>query len=212
MKNNFFLIVLGLIIGTCMTVYALNSENVGFISKDEAWKVKDIKSALNDLYTESVTTIPNLQENIKTKDSSITSLNTQISTINNKVTTLNKQKTDLTTETKELEGYLSNISTDVEILKFTSSTSKQTFDVGFEPSYIACNTKYNASNGNGDIIAIYNKDYSETNVARGMAGKGGITIADTTISSYYTINSNGFTWNIASTGVNGSTVYCIVSK
>ena len=100
MKNNFFLIVLGLIIGTCMTVYALNSENVGFISKDEAWKVKDIKSALNDLYTESVTTIPNLQENIKTKDSSITSLNTQISTINNKVTTVNKQKTDLTTETK----------------------------------------------------------------------------------------------------------------
>jgi len=212
MKNNFFLIILGLIIGTCITVYAVNSENVGFISKDEAWKVKDIKSALNELYTESITTIPNLQENIKAKDSSITSLNTQISTLNNKVTTLNKQKTNLTAETKELEGYLSNISTDVEILKFTSSTSKQTFDVGFEPSYIACNTKYNASNGSGDMIGIYNKDYSETYVARGIKTKAGVTIANTAISSYYTINSNGFTWNIASTSVNGSTVYCIVSR
>ena len=38
MKNNFFLIILGLIIGTCITVYAVNSENVGFISKDEMKK------------------------------------------------------------------------------------------------------------------------------------------------------------------------------
>lgn len=212
MKNNFFLIVLGFIIGTCITAYALNSENVGFISKDETWKVKNVKNALDDLYNETVTIIPNLQESISTKDNSINSLNAQVSILNNKVTTLNNQKTNLTDETNGLEGYLANISTDVEILTFTSSTSKQTFDLGFEPSYIACNTKYNASNGNGDMIAIYNKDYSETYVARGIKTKTGINIGDTTVSYYYTINSNGFTWNIASTGVSGSTVYCIASK
>ena len=212
MKNNFFLIVIGIIVGMSVTVYAVNSENVGFISKDETWEVKNVKYALDDLYNETVTTIPNLQESISTKNSSINSLNTQVSTLNNKVAILNNQKANLTAETNKLEGYLANISTDVEILTFTSSTSKQTFDLGFEPSYIACNTKYNASNGNGDMIAIYNKDYSETYVPRGIKTKAGINIGDTTVSSYYTINSNGFTWNISSTSVNGSTVYCIASK
>lgn len=212
MKNNIFIMMLGIIIGTTMTVCALNfsATDIEFIPEDESWKINDLNSALNGLYTDSKTTIPELEKSIETKDTSITSLNNQISSLNSQINNLNNQISTLNDETSNLEDKLSSISTDVKTLSFTSSTSTQTFDLGFQPSYISCNTKYNTSAGGGGILAIYNKDYSETYAVRGIKQSSGvISIGDVAYGSYYTINSNGFTWNISSNTVSGSTVYCI---
>lgn len=214
--NKSLLVVFGIVLGFGITVSAYNfyAEGVSFTPSDESWKVDNIEDAINDLHDTSSLKITDLEKQLELKNTTETTLTTKVSSLNSKVSTLNSDITSLTTKKSSLENELSSLTDATVNISFNSSFEVQTFKFGFKPGYIACITKYNSSAGGGKLISIYNKDYSTANVIRAIdqTGDASDMVEPTKYSDYYTINSDGFSWNITSSGVNGSMVYCTISK
>ena len=214
--NKILILVIGMIIGTSITLYAYSyhAKDVDFTPINEKWEVNNIEDAINDLYDKSSVKITDLEKQLESKNTTETTLTIKVSSLNSKVSTLNSDITSLTTKKANLENELSSLTDATVNISFNSSLEVQTFKFGFKPGYIACITKYNSSAGGGKLISIYNKDYSTANVIRAIdqTGETSGMVEPTKYSDYYTINSDGFSWNITSSGVNGSMVYCTVSK
>ena len=133
------------------------------------------------------------------------------SNINTTVASLNREK-------NELQNQLNSLETKTSSFNFVSGGTTKTFNLGFRPKYISCTGLID--NGKIYVDIIYNKDYNANKVVRMTSmynnGNGGChTTSDATpdVSRFFTINDNGFTWNIANHEVwNNSTIYCVASK
>lgn len=214
--NRSLLVVFGIVLGFGITVSAYNfySKDVSFTPINESWAVDNVEDAINDLHDTSSSKITDLEKQLESKNTTATTLATKVSTLNSEVSTLNTDVSNLNAKKTSLQNELSSLTDATVNISFNSSLETQTFKIGFKPNYIACVTKYNASAGGGSIISIYNKDYSTANVIRAIdqTGDASDMVEPTKYSDYYTINSDGFSWNITSSGVNGSMVYCTISK
>lgn len=218
-KNNYkkvFIFIIGIALGTSVTVgaYSYYAKDISFTPANESWKVDNVEDALNDLHNTSSNEVSDLEKQISTKDTTITTLNTKVSSLNDTKSSLNSEYSTLTSKKTGLQNQLSNLTVAGRNLSFTSTLEIQTFDLGFTPGYISCITKYNSAAGGGGIMAIYNKDYNEDYVIRAInqSNDSDDTVNNVVTETYYTINSDGFSWNINSNAVNGSMVYCTVAK
>jgi len=109
-KNSFkkyaFSFVLGAVIFGSITAYAtykINSSDVGFTPANESWKVDNVGSAINDLYT-------NQNETIVDYEKTITSQNTKISTYEKTITQKDSTITNLNTQITSLKNEVANFS------------------------------------------------------------------------------------------------------
>lgn len=108
-KNSLFTFVLGAIIFGSITAYAtykISSSDISFIPTNESWKVDNVGSAINDLYTKQNETIvdykntissqntkiSNYENTITQKDSTISNLNSQITSLKNELSTFTSSK------------------------------------------------------------------------------------------------------------------------
>ena len=126
-------------------------------------------------------------------------------------TTSHTTITNLTEEKNQLETELNSLSTASKSFSFVSSTNTQTFNLGFKPKYISCIATLN--NSEYETI-IYNYDFDSNHVYKLNTTTNGNSLlyanAVRDISTFFTINDNGFTWNL--TNWNNTTIYCTVSK
>ena len=121
----------------------------------------------------------------------------------------NQQIANLTAERDNLQSQLNSITPDKSSFSFVSTTTPKTFDLGFKPKYISCFALLSSSNSYNAII--YNQDYSSNYVYKWDAITQQTTDAiQRDLSVFYTINNNGFTWNI--TNWNGERLYCTAAK
>ena len=99
-------------------------------------------------------------------------------------------------------------------ISFTSTSSAQTFDLGFRPKYISCAAIPSGSGFYG--LIIYNYDYSTSYALRLISNASTSSVSDTSLtanvrtslSTFYTISDSGFSWNVVSSSWLGKTVYC----
>ena len=122
-KNPIFTFVLGAIIfGGIGTVVAATilAKDVTYPPKDTSWKVSNVEDAIDSLYTKANTTI--------------SGLNSQITTLKTSNTNLSNQVTSLTGEVANLQSQLNSLTTASTSFHFTSSTTTQTFNLGFKES------------------------------------------------------------------------------
>lgn len=204
-KNPIFVFLLGIIVAESINVIAdtLSASEIDY-------RDTKVDQALDTLYQRSnyteydgsvVVTPSEVQQTLETNDKLLKS-NITIQAI----------PTSYLEEAASLQAQLDSLSVVTKTLTFTTSTTAQTINLGFKPDSIYCISKYNSNGGNGMILAAYNKSYDASNVVRAIEQTSGKSIGKVALSSYYTINNNGFSWNVASTGTNGSTVYCTASK
>jgi len=214
--NRSLLVVFGIILGFGITVSAYNfySKDVSFTPINESWAVDNVEDAINDLHDTSSLKITDLEKQLESKNTTVTTLATKVSTLNSKVSTLNTDVSNLNAKKTSLQNELSSLTDATVNISFNSSLETQTFKIGFKPNYIACITNFNSTAGGGKVLSIYNKDYSTTNVIRAIdeTGKESGVVEPKSYTAYYTLNSDGFTWNITSSGMSGSKVYCTASK
>lgn len=109
---------------------------------------------------------------------------------------------NLAAEKENLQNQLNSLDTKTSSVQFTSTTASKNVELGFKPNYISCV----AWVSNNYQTIVYNKDFDIDNVYKYPVNG----TAKRPLETFFTINDNGFTWNI--TNWNGSTMYCVASK
>ena len=132
-KKDIFMLVIGLLLGTSITVYAYNyyAKDISFEPSDESWEVDNVGSAINDLYT-------NQNETIVDYEKTITSQNTKISnyesTITQKDSTISNLNSQITSLKNELSTFTSSKCVSGTFVCTSCTTSEGQKIVDFEPS------------------------------------------------------------------------------
>ena len=121
-----------------------------------------------------------------------------------------------TTLDKVLDDLYSNTGKVTSVSFTSSSTSTQNFDIGFRPTYISCSA-YPIDGTYVTIIYDYNSD--STHVLRinttTSNQSGGTTPANAfpQLSTFFTINEDGFTWNIYNNPYwDNASIKCIINR
>ena len=141
-----------------------------------------------------VNSVKDAIDSIKTtNDTTISNLQSSNQSMQDEITSLNNELTTLQSFSKS------------KSLSFKSSTQTQTFNLGFRPNYIYCFGIVNSKH----VIIIYNKDVYDNVIGINNAG---MNNAYFPLSSWYTINDNGFSWNITGNDWNNVTVNCTASS
>ncbi|MBE6161425.1 MAG: hypothetical protein E7158_04320 [Firmicutes bacterium] len=201
LKSRIFAFILGALIFSSISVYAAHK----YAASDITYKNTTLDQALNTLYTTQNTTVSNLQSHV----SNLTSVN---ETLTNEKAALQSQINTKDATISSLQSQLNSLTTAASNFHFTSSTSVQTFNLGFKPKYINCFSNF--KNIEYESI-IYNYDYDSSHVYKVNTADSytyTYSMAIREIAPFFTINNNGFSWNINSSEWNGVVVYCTASK
>ena len=207
LKSRVFAFILGALIFSSISVYAAHK----YAASQVTYKNTTLDQALNTLYTTQNTTVTNLQNQV----SSLTSANAALT---NEKTALQSQVNAKDATISSLQSQLNSLTTAASNFHFTSSTSKQTFNLGFKPDYISCITY---AENNRYIMMIYNKKYDADEIFRITSHidsdtlVGSATLTSNTkqpLQNWFTINNNGLTWNINADSWAGFEIYCTASK
>ena len=126
------------------------------------------------------------------------------------VTGLNNQISNLQTANINLQSQLDSLTPGASF-SFTSSTSSKRFNLGFRPKYISCFANFNNIEYE-TIIYSYDYDPSHAYKLNTSTTDNPLLYANAvrTLSTFFTINDDGFSWNI--TNWNGVVIYCAASK
>ena len=140
-----------------------------------------------------------------------TPLDTTLDNLYQNALTISQMKSQHTELVQQDQTYQSELDKykNAGSIAFTSSTSTQSFNIGFKPDYVSCfaNTE-NVNTNSGYTIIVYNKSFDSENIIRTNQAAS----TKVALGNFISINNNGFTWNIVSDKWVGTQIYCSASK
>jgi len=168
-KNSLFAFILGAVIFGSITAYAtykISSSDISFIPTNESWKVDNVGSAINDLYTNQNETIVNYEKTITSQNTKISNYE---STINQKDSTISNLNSQITSLKNELSNNSTNKSLDNFTILDKTKIARTSAEIpsGVNKAYVLYSNPTNNKGLNltisGDIVNEFSQIYYSTN-------------------------------------------------